>query len=275
MPGNQSSGDEAFAAATDSAMPGSQSSAVLEEMADGHIIYRSRFCDKGDSPSETVKGDDALVGVADLIFQATGLASQFATVDRAALALQLRTFLSSAFGGEWPEICPADAVSDEHCRELVGVMLEVLAEPLPLGEDPMICAMQALHTTLSGDARVVSFFDHIRAAEASAATETSHVVQALGQSSAGSGLGLMLPPPPPLRPEDRPMFVTIRDRSGQVERVKFKIKMTTPLRKLKEAYIERVGLQHCQVILYYYKVGTPRYSFTAVGDDDTRHAWLH
>jgi len=230
-------------------------------MADGHIIYRSRFCDR-DSPSEIVKGDDALVGVADLIFQAMRsddrLASQFATVDRAALALQLHTFLSSAFGGEWPEIRPADAVSDEHCRELVGVMLEVLAEPLPLGEDPMICAMQALHTTLSGDARVVSFFDHIRAAEASAATETSHVVQA--------GSGLMLPPPPP---SSAPIFVTVRDRRGQVDRVKFKIKKTTPLRKLKEAYIERLGLQHCQVILYYYKVGTPRFSFTPVGDDDT------
>ena len=164
MSGSQSSGDEALAAATYSATPGSQSSAsrILTTTRPwselGHFIYRSRFCDKGGSPSEIVKGDDALVGVADLIFQAMRsddrLASQFATVDRAALALQLRTFLSNAFGGEWPEICPVDAVSDEHCREHLGVMLEVLAEPLPLGEDPMICAMQALHTTLSGDARV-------------------------------------------------------------------------------------------------------------------------
>ena len=73
------------------------------------------------SASEIVKADDALVSVADLIFQAMRaderLQEQFETVDLPTLAFQLRTLLSSAFGGgEWPELRPSDAVSQERCQ---------------------------------------------------------------------------------------------------------------------------------------------------------------
>ena len=145
-------------------MPGSQNSAIIEDMADN-------------AASDIIKGDDALVSAADLIFQAMRsddrLQSQFATVDLPTLALNLRTFLSSAFeGGEWPEIRPTDAISNELCGELFGVLMEVFAQPLSLGEDPMICGMEALNTTFSGDPRVVGFFDHIRAAATAAAAES-------------------------------------------------------------------------------------------------------
>ena len=85
-----------------------------------------------------MKGADAFVSVADLVFNALRsdgcLQSQLADVDL--FASQFSIFLLSACGeAEWPAIRPADAVLSERCGELADVLLELLTQLLKVGDD--------------------------------------------------------------------------------------------------------------------------------------------
>ena len=104
-------------------------------------------------------------------------------------------------------------------------------------------------------------------------------------------LAKQIPPPPPSTPPlPASIFLTVRDMGAMSLRrrydVQFKIKKTTPLRKLKEAYCERLGLEDSQVVL---KVAQNRWhqvqtsmdchmadAFEPIGHDDdvAHHRWI-
>jgi len=83
--------------------------------------------------------------------------------DHDALEAELRLFLKGAFdGGDWPPLQIQRSLLESHLADLAAAICERLQSPLPLGEDPLIAALQRLRQRRPDggrDPRVARFYE--------------------------------------------------------------------------------------------------------------------
>lgn len=116
---------------------------------------------------EVVLGEEALVATADLVYQRLrkdkNLMRFMTDSNLRQLASQLRLLLTGVFEEEaWPTMQVSPDLIQGGVEGLADVLAEVLQEPLPLGEDPLVAAMHILNKERRGDPRVMNFFERVR-----------------------------------------------------------------------------------------------------------------
>merc|ERR1712012_456571 len=90
--------------------------------------------------------------------------------DAPQLESQLRNFLVNA-GKSWPTIRVKRMVLEAAICNLVDALLDVFKDPMPLGEDVLVTAVERLGKDATHDACVARFFEQI---QRGAAGETHH-----------------------------------------------------------------------------------------------------
>lgn len=116
---------------------------------------------------EVVVGEDALVVIAELLYQSMRedqrLARHFRFLDIVAFASCLRQFLMSVFdGNEWPCLRISEDLLFCTYDGFVDALLECLNRPIPLGEEVLPTGMNVLCVEKLGDHRVWLFTESIR-----------------------------------------------------------------------------------------------------------------
>jgi len=116
---------------------------------------------------EVAVGEEALVATADLVYQRLrhdkNLMRFMNDSNLRQLASQLRLLLTGVFEEEtWPTMQVSPDLIKGGVEGLADVLAEVLQEPLPLGEDPLVAAMHILNKERRGDPRVMNFFEQVR-----------------------------------------------------------------------------------------------------------------
>jgi len=113
-----------------------------------------------------LEGDEALISVADMLYQTlrddSRLEAYAKYCDLKNLAGSLHRFLSAVFPTSWPRMVISPAIIMDRYEDLLEVILEVIRRPVPLGEQPMELALAALSKDLRQDPRVESFIGNIR-----------------------------------------------------------------------------------------------------------------
>lgn len=158
--------------------PGSRpASSFMEESTEKHLPGDGyRFSNSQVSGSidesragEIVSGEEALVATADLLYQQLRqdrrLIRFVLNSNLRQLASQLRLFLlSGAFPDEdsWPHMYVRAEALAGSVTDLADVLLDCLRRPQPLGEDPLVTAMQVTNSEFKDDERVVGYFDAVR-----------------------------------------------------------------------------------------------------------------
>lgn len=127
------------------------------------------------SDAGTLAGEDAVVAAGEMLCRKLRaeprLARFFHSPNTRDLQAQLRRFLAEAFDGEpWPALTVNEELFSGTFEPLVDLLLEALARPLPLGEDPLVSATRTIVDELLVDDRVAVFFEHVRDAAVSPET---------------------------------------------------------------------------------------------------------
>jgi len=117
-----------------------------------------------DDFGELLKGEEAMVATADLLYQRLRLDQRLLRFmngnnNLKQLAMRLRLFLKNAFDQhKWPNMRVRDSDIEDCVGDLADVLSEALLTPMPLGEDPLACALANLHRDWGNDPRIVTFF---------------------------------------------------------------------------------------------------------------------
>lgn len=124
-----------------------------DDLVDNHMLFRG-----------VCQGEEGVLAIVDFLwsrFRLEPRLRKYISQCRVSkLAVRLRAFLELSFVGrsEWPPLQIEREDMTRRTKDVLESLCEVIAKPLPLGEDILDCSVAILASQAKNDERVMRFF---------------------------------------------------------------------------------------------------------------------